>query len=310
MFDAARDRGVEIIGELELASRWMRGRVIAITGTKGKSTTTTLLGRMLDARPDARVLVGGNIGVPLSAQVEASTAGDRSRRRDEQLPARDDDDVPSVDRRLAELRRRPPGSASDRRGVRGGEGADLRQPDGGGLGGRQRRRPGGDRAQRGGARAPGGVRAVGTRSPTGSSSTATGSSGARRRARSDSFPLAAVELTGRHMLNNVLAATAAASHRRRARRSAMTEALRGFHGLEHVMEPAGEIRGVRFVNDSKATNVEAAQRSIESFPRGVVAIIGGRFKGGDLRQLARAAVRRPAGRSSRSARRRRWSAMR
>jgi UDP-N-acetylmuramoylalanine--D-glutamate ligase len=65
----------------------------------------------------------------------------------------------------------------------------------------------------------------------------------------------------------------------------MTDALRGFHGLEHVMEPAGEIRGVRFVNDSKATNVEAAKRSIESFPGAVVAIIGGRFKGGDLREL-------------------------
>ena len=51
------------------------------------------------------------------------------------------------------------------------------------------------------------------------------------------------------------------------------------------MEPAGEVRGVRFVNDSKATNVEAARRSIESFPRGVVAIVGGRFKGGDLAQL-------------------------
>jgi UDP-N-acetylmuramoylalanine--D-glutamate ligase len=51
------------------------------------------------------------------------------------------------------------------------------------------------------------------------------------------------------------------------------------------MEPAGEIRGVRFVNDSKATNVDAARRSIESFSRGVVAIVGGRFKGGDLRQL-------------------------
>ncbi len=65
----------------------------------------------------------------------------------------------------------------------------------------------------------------------------------------------------------------------------MTEALRGFHGLEHVMEPAGEFEGVRFVNDSKATNVEAARRSIESFERGVVAIVGGKFKGGDLREL-------------------------
>jgi UDP-N-acetylmuramoylalanine--D-glutamate ligase len=51
------------------------------------------------------------------------------------------------------------------------------------------------------------------------------------------------------------------------------------------MEPAGLVGGVRFVNDSKATNVEAARRSIESFDRGVVAIVGGRFKGGDLRDL-------------------------
>ena len=62
-----------VIGELELASRWLRGPIVAITGTKGKSTTTTLVGRMLEAA-GRRVLVGGNIGVPLSAQVDASTA--------------------------------------------------------------------------------------------------------------------------------------------------------------------------------------------------------------------------------------------
>jgi UDP-N-acetylmuramoylalanine--D-glutamate ligase len=86
------------------------------------------------------------------------------------------------------------------------------------------------------------------------------------------------------MLDNVLAATAV-SWVAGVDARAMTEALRGFKGLEHVMEPAGEIGGVRFVNDSKATNVEAARRSIESFPSGVVALIGGRFKGGDLREL-------------------------
>jgi UDP-N-acetylmuramoylalanine--D-glutamate ligase len=59
----ARSRGIPVIGELELASRWLRGRVVAITGTKGKSTTTTLVGRML-ATAGRRVLVGGNIGVP------------------------------------------------------------------------------------------------------------------------------------------------------------------------------------------------------------------------------------------------------
>ena len=51
---------------------------------------------------------------------------------------------------------------------------------------------------------------------------------------------------------------------------------------------------MRFVNDSKATNVEAARRSIESFDGGVVAIVGGRFKGGDLARAARARSRRAA----------------
>ena len=69
----AKAAGVPVIGELELASRWLRGPIVAITGTKGKSTTTTLVGRMLEAA-GRRVLVGGNIGVPLSAQVDASTA--------------------------------------------------------------------------------------------------------------------------------------------------------------------------------------------------------------------------------------------
>ena len=69
---AARTAGVPVMGELELAARWVRGPIVAITGTKGKSTTTTLVGRMLQAS-GRTVLVGGNIGVPLSAHVDAST---------------------------------------------------------------------------------------------------------------------------------------------------------------------------------------------------------------------------------------------
>jgi len=79
------------------------------------------------------------------------------------------------------------------------------------------------------------------------------------------------------MLNNVLAA-AAATHVAGVQPEAMVKALRGFHGLPHVMEPVADVHGVRFVNDSKATNVEAARRSIESFEHGVVAIVGGRYK--------------------------------
>src|SRR2546428_10365939 len=69
---AARDRGVAVIAEIELAFRWLQGRVIAITGTKGKSTTTALTGRILESA-GFKVSVGGNIGAPLSAQVHEST---------------------------------------------------------------------------------------------------------------------------------------------------------------------------------------------------------------------------------------------
>jgi UDP-N-acetylmuramoylalanine--D-glutamate ligase len=78
---------------------------------------------------------------------------------------------------------------------------------------------------------------------------------------------------------------------------AMTAAVDGFRGLEHAMELVAERDGVRFVNDSKATNVVSALRSLESFESGVVLILGGRFKGGDLdllreplRQRAKAVV--------------------
>jgi UDP-N-acetylmuramoylalanine--D-glutamate ligase len=282
VFDAPRDRGVEIIGELELASRWIRGRLLAITGTKGKSTTTTLLGRMLTAA-GRRVLVGGNIGVPLSAQVEASTEDtfhvvETSSFQLETtttfhpwiavwLNFADDhlDRHPTVEAyAAAKARIFANQTAEDWAVINADDPAVI--------------------ARSATARARKLEFALSGHSAGGFVVDdewivrRTGAGGERL------FPIAAVELTGRHMLNNVLAASAAASIAG-VTPHAMTDALRGFKGLEHVMEPAGAIHGVRFVNDSKATNVEAAKRSIESFPGGVVAIIGGRFKGGDLRQL-------------------------
>ena len=282
VFDAARARGVDIIGELELASRWLRGRMLAVTGTKGKSTTTTLLGRMLTAA-GRTVLVGGNIGLPLSAQVEASTAEtlhvvEASSFQLETtttfrpwiavwLNVADDhlDRHPGVEAYAAAKARIFANQTADDWAVVNADDPVVTARSA-------------DVAARRVRFALSGRIAAGFVVDDEWIVKRT-AAGAERL-----FPVPAVELTGRHMLNNVLAATAAASIAG-ATPQAMTDALRGFHGLEHVMEPAGDIRGVRFVNDSKATNVEAARRSIESFPGGVVAIIGGRFKGGDLRQL-------------------------
>ena len=282
VFDPAREHGVEIIGELELASRWVHGRLLAITGTKGKSTTTTLLGRML-AASGRKVLVGGNIGVPLSAQVDASTADtfhvvEVSSFQLETtttfrpwvavwLNLADDhlDRHPTVEAYAAAKARIFTNQTAE-------DWAVINADDPAVVAYSARSSARHVEFSLAGRIADGFV--------------VEGEWIVRRTASGAEplIPIASVELAGRHMLNNVLAAAAAASLAG-VSPQAMTAALSGFRGLEHVMEPVATVRGVLFVNDSKATNVEAARRSIESFSGGVVAIVGGRFKGGDLRQL-------------------------
>ncbi len=106
------------------------------------------------------------------------------------------------------------------------------------------------------------------------------------------MPIAAIHLLGPHLVSDVMAAATVGAIAG-AESAAMTAAVESFRGLEHAMELVADVDGVRFVNDSKATNVESALRSIESFEQGLVPIIGGRFKGGDLR-LLREPLRRRA----------------
>jgi UDP-N-acetylmuramoylalanine--D-glutamate ligase len=282
VFDTARQRGVEIVGELELASRWVKGPIVAITGTKGKSTTTTLLGRMFK-ESGRDVLVGGNIGVPLSAQVDASTTDTvhvvevSSFQLETTVTFRpwialwlnfaDDhlDRHPSVAAYAAAKARIFANQQPSDWAVVNADDSTVMARSRGIAAQRVVFSPSGDLAD--GFLVDGDWIVQRTQSSV-----------------EQLIPVSAVELTGRHMLNNVVAAAAVATVAGVPTR-AMTHALRGFHGLEHVMEPVGRIGDVRFVNDSKATNVEAARRSIESFERGVVAVVGGRFKGGDLREL-------------------------
>ena len=100
-------------------------------------------------------------------------------------------------------------------------------------------------------------------------------------------PLAAVRLLGRHLLSDVLAASAVANELGVPARE-MTRAVQEFAGLEHALQSVAEVGRVRFVNDSKATNIEAARRARESCGHHIVPIMGGRFKGGDLRSLRQA----------------------
>src|SRR5215203_2639038 len=282
VFETARQHGAEIIGELELASRWVKGPIVAITGTKGKSTTTTLLGRMFK-ESGRNVLVGGNIGVPLSAQIEASTPETvhvvevSSFQLETTVTFRpwialwlnfaDDhlDRHPTVDAYAGAKARIFANQRPTDWAVVNADDTTVMARSRGIAATRVMFSPKGELSD--GFLVDGDwiVRRTHT-------------------TRERLIPVSAVELTGRHMLNNVVAAAAVATVAGLPT-GAMTHALRGFHGLEHVMEPVGRIGSVSFVNDSKATNVEAARRSIESFAGGVVAIVGGRFKGGDLREL-------------------------
>ena len=288
---AARTAGVPVIGEIELASRWLPGRVIAITGTKGKSTTTTLAARMLQ-EAGRRVTAGGNLGTALSGQV-ADSAPDALHVVEVssfQLEATEtfhpwiavllNLSPDHLDRHgsfeayaAAKQRIFTNQTAADWAVVNADDPAALAL------------------ARAGRARRFDFALAAGLADGV----TVQGRDIVRRdggRA-APLLPLEAVHLPGRHLLSDVLAATAVGCVAG-VPPEAMRRAIETFHGLEHALERVAEVAGVRFVNDSKATNIASAARALDSFDGGIVAIMGGRFKGGnfeDLRPVVRARVR-------------------
>ncbi len=282
---AARDADVPVIGEMELAFRWLRGRVVAITGTKGKSTTTTLIGRMLEAG-GVKAMVGGNIGVPLSAQVNASTPDtihvvEASSFQLESTElfhpliavllnfSPDHLDRHATVEEYAEAKARIFVNQSAQDWVV----VNVDDPEAVRLASRSRAKQ---------------IAVSRTHAVTDGLMVAAGMILRRGRAggagERELVPLSAVRLIGPHLVTDVLAAAAVADIFG-VSPAAMTQAVANFPGLEHALELVREIEGIRFVNDSKATNVEAAERSIESFDRDVVVIMGGRYKGGDFRLL-------------------------
>jgi UDP-N-acetylmuramoylalanine--D-glutamate ligase len=99
------------------------------------------------------------------------------------------------------------------------------------------------------------------------------------------LPAGDLPIPGRHNLENALAAAAAAAALGVAP-GALAAGLRTFRGVEHRLEPVGEVGDVRFVNDSKATNTDAMEKALLAFPEPVVLIAGGRDKNLDFTKLA------------------------
>jgi UDP-N-acetylmuramoylalanine--D-glutamate ligase len=279
---AARGAGVKTIAEIELASRWLKGRVVAVTGTKGKSTTTTLIERILD-EGGVRVSAGGNLGPALSLQVAGSTPDavhvvEVSSFQLEGIETFRPWIAVMLNFSPDHLDRHPSMEAYAAAKARIFSNQDesdwvvVNADDAGAI------------ALAHDARAR--RRWFALDSPIEEGVTVSAGQVVERTRDGDvpMFPVSTVRLIGRHLLGDVLAAVSVARLVGVAP-APIAAAVGAFMGLEHALEPVAEVADVRFVNDSKATNVAATCRSIESFAAGLVAIMGGRYKGGDFRQL-------------------------
>jgi UDP-N-acetylmuramoylalanine--D-glutamate ligase len=283
----ARGEGIDVIAELELACRYLPGEVVAVTGTKGKSTTTAAVGAMLRAA-GGDVRVCGNIGQPAIACVAGSDTqtvfvieassfqleGVRSLHPRVAVFLNLSDD--HLDRHLsfdvyatAKARIFLNQTAEDWAIINAGDPRLLALA-----------RAGRARLLGFGASAHGAEEAAFFHE---------GLARLRHLGQEETlFARTAVRLPGAHLAEDLLAA-AAAARLMGASPAAIQRAIEGFEGAEHVLELVADVDGVRYFNDSKATNVEAACKSLEAFDRPVIAVMGGRFKGGDLARLAQAA---------------------
>lgn len=279
--EVARAAGARITGEVELAGGFLKGRHIGITGANGKTTTTALTGHLLRGN-GIPCQVGGNIGLPPTAMIASSrpeqwnvlelssfqleticefratiaacinvTADHLDRHHTFEAYA-------AAKRRLFETQR-------------AGDWAVLNADDAVTAGFAQstaadavwfsQRR----RVERGMWLEDGTLMHDGT----------------------PLMPAAEIPLLGRHNIENVMAA-AIAAHLAGAPLEGIRAAVRTFPGVEHRIEFVRELRGVRYYNDSKATNVDATLKAIDAFPGGLWIILGGKDKGSDYTPVAAA----------------------
>ena len=281
---AAREAGVEILGEIELAARHLEADVIGITGTNGKSTVTTWIGEMARGGPRP-VFVGGNLGEPLICALAQPAAGPDGLCVVELSSFQLETCVALRPRvalllNLAEdhLDRYPDMAtyAAAKARIFGAQKPEdwavvnWDQPA-------CRELVQGTAAQ---------VAGFGLADPPPVGATVEGTELVVRLPHRPTrrFETKDLRLVGRHNLENAAAATLAAVLVG-IEDAPIQRALQEFRGLPHRMEAVGEVQGVRFYNDSKATNVSAVAGSLSGFPDPFVWVAGGRHKGSPYRPL-------------------------
>lgn len=275
LLELARAHGVPVWSEIELAWRYLRGKLIAITGSNGKTTTTSLVAHILETAK-IPTLVGGNIGTPLLSRVEASmdttvTVAEISSFQLETIEA--------FRPEIGVLLNLTPDHLDRHETFEEYAAAKMRMFE--------------NQLERDAAVLNADDPEVTRRMPSrpqiywfsrqkrltqgaflldGQIVFRTEGSEVALFRRED------IPLKGEHNVENVLAACTAA-YLAGADPASIAEGVKTFKGVEHRLEFVAKIGGVEFYNDSKATNVDATLKAVESFPGPLIVILGGKDKG-------------------------------
>lgn len=285
--EAARRAGVKVTGEMELASWFIRGTLVAITGTNGKSTTVTLCGAILKAT-GYPTFVGGNLGTPLCEAV-GSRCAEPGGLLVVEASSFQLETVEQFHPRIAVWLNVTPDHLDRYPDVESYAAAKARIFHAQGRSDFAVINVDDEIVQSHTAHIAARRFPFSTRRPLEQGGWLDGDDLCLRLPGGDleRYPGSNPALTGRHNRENALAALLAA----RLAGATPSEARRSlleFHALAHRMELVAEARGVAFYDDSKGTNVGAVTAALDGFPRPVVLIAGGRDKGGDYAPLAQA----------------------
>ena len=280
----ARRRSIEIIGEIELGWRFCRGSLVGITGTNGKTTTTTLTGELLRAAGLPAVTCG-NMGHPL-ARAAGEAAGAEKVFICE-LSSFQLEGISSMRPRVAVLLNLTPDHLDRYPGLDSyfaakGHIYDYQAADDWTVVNCADARA---RALAETSRARRIYIGAGADAFPWSVYPGEGEVRWRRDGREEPIlPVAEIGIPGPHNLENAMAAAAVALAYG-VPAAQVAAVLHSFRGVEHRLEPVRELRGVQFINDSKGTNVDAVVKSLQSYRQPIVWIGCGRDKGGDFSVL-------------------------
>ena len=286
---AARQAGVRIIGEVELAAWFLKGPVIGITASNGKTTTTALTGHILkNCGVDAQV--GGNIGLPPTAMVKTSAA---DRVNVLELSSFQLETVDRFQAKIAAVLNITQNHLDRHHTFENYVAAKRRLLE---------------------TQPTDSVAVLNASDPVATSLAYAAKGEIEWFSRADR-PLSRgwwfdgarilydgqrvmerrqIPLRGLHNVENVMAA-AACAHRAGAPLDGIGPAVETFPGVEHRIEFVRELRGVQYYNDSKATSVDATLKAIDGFDHGLWIILGGKDKGSDYRPLIAPLQKKAAG---------------